>query len=87
MMNSIVSLGLGIVLFGIIIGVGSVVLFQFGNSVGGTANTNTQYVLTQLGSGGLAGWLPAIIALSVGVVFIGLIVSAFGAGRGGKGLY
>jgi hypothetical protein len=36
------GLGLGIIVFAIIIGVGTVVLFNFGNAVGGTANTTVQ---------------------------------------------
>lgn len=71
MFADLTSLGYGLVVFSIIIGVGSVVLFNFGNAVGGTANTNTQYLLTQLGQSGLAGWTPAIIAIAVGIMFLG----------------
>jgi len=80
MFDNIVNLGYGIIIFGVLIGVGSVVLFELGDATGGTANTNTDYVLTQLGSGGLAGWIPAIIAISVGLLFLG----AFMVGKGGK---
>lgn len=82
MFDQLTALGYGIVVFAIIIGVGSIVLSNFGNSVGGTANTTTQYMLTQLGStsGGLASWTPAIIALSVGLLFLG----AFLVGKGGR---
>jgi hypothetical protein len=80
MFNNIVSLGYGIIVFGILLGVGSVVLYNFGNASGGTANTNVQYMLTQLGSGGLAGWTPAIIAISVGMLFLGF----FAIGKGSK---
>lgn len=78
MMNSIVALGYGIIVFAILIGVGSIVLFNFGNSAGGTANTNVQYILGQLGQSGLAGWTPAIIAVSVGMLFLGF----FAVGKG-----
>jgi hypothetical protein len=71
MFNDLQGLGLGLVFFALIIGVGSVVLFNFGNAAGGTANTNVQYLLGQLGSSGLAGWTPAIIAISIGMLFIG----------------
>ena len=71
MFNQISGLAYGLVIFAVIIGVGSVILSNFGNSTGGTSNTNVQYLLTQLGSGGLAGWAPAIIAVSVGVLFLG----------------
>ena len=83
MINNIVALGYGLVVFAIMIGVGSVVLFNFGNATGGTANTNVQYVLTQLGSAGLAGWVPAIIAVSVGVLVLGM----FMVGQQGKAKY
>ena len=71
MFQDLQALGFGLVIFAVIIGVGSVILFEFGDAVGGTANTNTQYLLTQLGSSGLAGWTPAIIAISVGLLFLG----------------
>jgi len=71
MFNDLTALGYGLVVFAIIIGVGSVVLYNFGNATGGTANTNVQYLLGQLGSSGLAGWTPAIIAISVGLLFLG----------------
>ena len=81
MFNDLTALGYGLVVFAIIIGVGSVVLYNFGNATGGTANTNVQYLLGQLGQSGLAGWTPAIIAISVGLLFLG----AFLIGGGGKG--
>jgi len=80
--NDLTALGYGLVVFAIIIGVGSVVLFNFGNATGGTANTNVQYLLGQLGQGGLAGWTPAIIAISVGLLFLGAFM--VGGGGGGK---
>ena len=80
MINSIVALGYGLVVFAILIGVGSVVLYNFGNAAGGTANTNVQYILTQIGQSGLAGWTPAIIAISVGMLFLGF----FAVGKGRK---
>ena len=80
MFGDLQALGLGIIVFAIIIGVGSVVLFNFGNATGGTANTNVQYLLGQLGQSGLAGWTPAIIAISVGMLFLG----AFLFGKGNK---
>lgn len=73
MFDQLTGLGYGIIVFAILIGVGSIVLFNFGNSTGGVANTNIQYMLTNLGStnGGLASWTPAIIAISVGLLFLG----------------
>ena len=79
MFQNLTALGYGLVVFAIIIGVGSVVLYNFGNATGGTANTNVQYILTNLGQSGLAGWTPAIIAISVGLLFLGAF--AVGGGR------
>jgi len=79
MFNNLQALGLGIIGFAIIIGVGVVILDQFGNAVGGSANTTVQYLNTQLGSTGLAGWTPAIIAISVGMLFLGVFLT-----RGGR---
>jgi len=80
MFDNLIGLGYGIIVFAILIGVGSVILFNFGNATGGTANTNVQYLLGQLGESGLAGWTPAIIAISVGLLFLG----AFMIGGSGK---
>ena len=65
------GLALGIIGFAIIIGVGVIVLEKFGNSTGGNANTTVQYLSTQMGTTGLAGWTPAIVALAVGLLFLG----------------
>ena len=75
MFDNLSSLGFGLVTFAIIIGVGTVVLTKFGDSVGGTANTTVAYLNTQLGTNGLAGWTPAIIALSVGMLFLGVFLT------------
>ncbi len=40
---------------------------------------NTNYLAGQLGQSGLAGWTPAIIALSVGMLFLGVFLN-----RGGR---
>jgi hypothetical protein len=101
MFTQLSDLGYGLIVFAIIIGVGSVVLFNFGGAVAGcssvtnntawtwnrtsgdcwngtdsatptgAAYTNTNYLNTQLGQSGLAGWTPAIIAMSVGLLFLG----------------
>jgi len=99
MFDNLTGLGYGIITFAIIVGVGSILLYQFagtqacsgnypnwnsttnlcyetGNasnttSPGGTSYTNTNYLLTQLGTSGLAGWTPAIISFSVGMLFLG----------------
>jgi len=36
---------------------------------------NVNYLTGQLGSSGLAGWTPAIIALSVGMLFLGVFLT------------
>lgn len=45
-----------------------------------TTNKTAGYLVGQLGSGGLAGWTPAVIALAIGVLFLGLFLSG-GLGR------
>ena len=68
--SNINGLAWSIVTFGLLVGIGIVVLSKFGETTGGTANTSVQYVITQLGSSGLAGWIPAIIALAIGLYFL-----------------
>jgi len=36
----------------------------------GTAFTSSTYLSTQLGSSGLSGWIPAIIAVAIGALFL-----------------
>ena len=110
MFNELTGLGYGLVVFAIIIAIGTVVLVNFGNATAtcATAYTfnvtqqkcvnasnedptdtasvpyaNTNYLTGQLGSTGLAGWTPAIIAISVGIMFLG----AFMIGGKKKGRY
>lgn len=108
MFNDLTALGYGLVVFSVIIGVGTVVLVNFGGSTAqcaatytynrtlekcwngsdsadptGTAYSNTNYLTGQLGSSGLAGWTPAIVAISVGLLFLG----AFLIKGGRKGRY
>jgi len=59
----------------IIVGIGLTVLNKLGDAVGGSANTSIQYAMTQLGSTGLLSWLPAIIALVVGIFFLAYFVN------------
>jgi len=115
MFNELTGLGYGLVVFAIIIGVGTIVLYNFtgatancaglsacgtGGIWNGTAgecsnatavcgdptsasSVNTAYLTGQLGTSGLAGWTPAIIAISVGMLFLG----AFMIRGGRKGRY
>jgi len=39
---------------------------------------NTNYLTGQLGQSGLAGWTPAIIALAVGMLFLGVFLTKGG---------
>ena len=73
MMNALIALGLGIVIFALIVGVGVVVLQNFGNATGGTANTTVNTLIGYLSSN-LVTWVPAIIALGVGLLFIGALM-------------
>ena len=74
-MQILTGLALGIVIFAVTLGVGLVVLQKFGNSVGGTANTSIQTLMGDTnGLGALVTWVGAIIALSVGLVFIGMLM-------------
>ena len=107
MFNDLSSLGYGLVVFAIIVGVGSIVLYNFGGATAtcasgfswnsstgncwngtdsatptGAAYTNTNYLLGQLGSSGLAGWTPAIIAISVGLLFLGAFLIGGNKKRG-----
>jgi hypothetical protein len=100
MFNVLTGLALGIVIFAITIGVGVIVLQEFGSSIASCATTHTYNVSDgycynatgadqqaassatqttyslqgELGSSGLAGWTAAIIALSVGLLFIGALM-------------
>ena len=42
------------------------------------ATVNVKYLNNQMGSSGLAGWTPAIIALSVGMLFLGVFIARSG---------
>lgn len=81
MFDQLSGLAYGLIIFAIIIGVGTIVLYNFGNTVGGDANTTVQYLMGKLGStsGGLASWTPAIVAIAVGLLFLGAF--AFGKKR------
>ena len=109
MMNALIALGLGIIIFALIAGVGMVVLQNFGQATAncasgfaynsstnslccnvteigktctlganGTYNpsTATQTVNTTMGyiTNNLITWIPAVIALGVGLLFIGSLM-------------
>jgi len=75
MIQILTGLAIGIVIFAVSIGVGLVVLSKFGNATGGTANTTIQTLMGDTnGLGALVTWVGAIIALLIGVAFIGLLM-------------
>ena len=78
MMQALIALAWGVGTFAIIVGMVSIILDKFGNSVGGTSNTTVQYLLGQLGStgGGLSTYAPIIIVVGIAMV----IFAAFGGG-------
>lgn len=78
----LVGIAYSIVALLILVALGITISDKLGNSVGGTANDSIQYGITQLGETGLLGWLPAIIALMIGMFFL-----AYFMGRKGKGGY
>ena len=108
MFDKLSALGYGLVTFAVIIGVGTILLTKFGDSVATCATdytynatshycenatggplgdttdptnagwTSTNYLNTQLGTTGLAGWAPAIIAFTVGMLFLGVFMAKGG---------
>jgi len=74
MMDVLQNIGYGIVALAILVVVGLVVLQKLGDATGGSANTSAQYLMTQLGSSGLSGWVPAIIAVAVGALFLSYFI-------------
>ena len=63
----------------IMVGIGLVVLSKFAANAP-EANSTLQYMMTQLGSTGLAGWIPSIIAILIGI----WALSYFFGGKGKK---
>jgi len=47
----------------------------------GTGWVNTNYLIGELGSSGLAGWTPAIVAIAVGMLIFGAFLVRRGRGR------
>ncbi len=70
MIDVLQGIGYGIVGLAILVVIGIVVITKLGEATGGSANTSATYLATQLGSTGLAGWVPAIIAVAVGALFL-----------------
>jgi hypothetical protein len=105
MMNALISLGLGIIVFALIAGIGVVILYNFGGAQAGckattcgsagvwnrttnvcsnatdsscgtptgTAFTNNTTLIGYLNTN-LITWVPAVIALGIGLLFIGSLM-------------
>ena len=77
-MNALIALGLGIIVFALIVATGLVVLTNFGTAVGaGTANDSIGTIMGYM-QDNLITWIPAIIALGVGLLFIGALMGKKG---------
>jgi hypothetical protein len=70
MMDVLQGIGYGIVALAVLVVVGLVVLDKLGNATGGIPNTTATYLAGQLGSSGLSGWVPSIIAVAIGALFL-----------------
>jgi len=113
MFNQLTALGYGLVIFAVVIGIGTIILVNFSSTTSGcsgltacgsdgffnttalscynltascgdsteASTVNTVYLTGQLGSSGLAGWTPAIIAVAVGVLFLGAFMIGGAKGR------
>ena len=77
MIQALQGLRYGIIGLAVMIGIGIVVLTQLGTAVGGTANTTVNTIAGYLGTGtgGLASWIPVIIVLVIGMLFLGAFMS------------
>jgi len=75
MMDVLQGIAYGIVGFAVLVVVGIVIISKLGDATGGEANTSAQYLGTQLGSSGLAGWIPAVIAVAIGALFLSYFMS------------
>jgi hypothetical protein len=80
MIDQLTAMGWGIVMLAVVIVIGATIIGKFGNTVGGTANDTATYLNTQLGSSGLAGYVPLIIIAAIGLGILGW----FMAGKSGR---
>jgi len=80
MINALTGMGYAIIGLAIMIGIGIVILTTLGNNVGGTANTTIQTIVGYLGTsnGGLASWVPIVIVLVIGMLFLGAFLGKKG---------
>ena len=83
MINALTGLGYGIIGLALMIGIGLVILGTLGTnvaSVSPVANTTIVSIMGYLGTsnGGLASWIPVIIVLVIGMLFLGAFLSKKG---------
>ena len=83
MINALTGLGYGIIGLAVMLGIGIVILATLGNnvaSVSPTANTTINTIVGYLGTsnGGLASWIPIIIVLVIGMLFLGAFLTKKG---------
>ena len=83
MINALTGMGYGIIGLAIMIGIGMVILVTLGANVATTsptANTTINTIAGYLGtsSGGLASWIPIIIVLVIGLLFLGAFLGKKG---------
>jgi hypothetical protein len=83
MINALTSLGYGIIGLAIMIGIGIVILVTLGSNVASTSPTANATIYTLsgylgTGSGGLASWVPIIIVLVIGMLFLGAFLNKRG---------
>jgi len=84
MFDQLSALAWGLVSFAVIVGVGTLVLVKLSASIGmaddhnnsavDSANKTTDYLKNQLGTSGLSGWAPALIAVAIGALILGLFM-------------
>lgn len=84
MINVLTSLGYGIIGLAVMIGIGMVVLATLGNTIGGTPNTTINTIIGYLGtgSGGLASFIPLVIIIVIGLLFLGMFMGKKGKSYG-----
>jgi hypothetical protein len=82
-MNWMIGLAYGTMMFVILVVLASAIGTQFGNVTGGQANITAVYIVSQLGQAGLAGYLPLIFiaAIAIGIISMLGFKVAGGAGK------
>lgn len=79
MIEALTGMGYAIIGLAVMIGIGIVILGSLANGVATqsqTANTTILEISNYLGTanGGLASWVPIIIVLSIGMLFLGVFM-------------